>query len=338
MLTEFPQPPKIPEKRTLSEDVKMFKLSLKDYFTIVFVMFVITGVCFGVSYFVNYMNRTNIQFQEQLIRLTDSSMKREGIRANDADAKKMREEFDKEKSEILKAFEEQKKITGEVLDELGQVKSEMAQTRKLRVASDKIYKKETQDPKHWYFFKIITVKNAEGEEVPVAWAMFYPYQTPDKQWKYGTYELKVDTKIIESENDDGSFNRYAETNILGKDDKKLPVKMKDVKWEKFERSLKRFYYWNPRLALGTSVTGDGEASLGLNMSMSSYGRTKRDMDWRFFTIGGGLRDQNPFLMVEPFGWNIGTLFPLVENLFVGPMMSFDMGESISYGFQLSVPF
>jgi len=287
----------------------------------------------------NKTNESNRIFQEKLITITDNSMKRQGIAANNVEVKMLKKEFEAEKSEILKAFEEQKKKTGEVLDELGQVKAKMNQTRTLRVASDKIYKKETQDPKRWYFFKKITVKNKDGENVPVAWAMFYPYQDPDKQWKYGTYAMKTDVNIIESQNTDDTFNRYAEVKVFGKDNKELPVKLTDLKWEKIELTEKKWNFWNPRLGFSFLGNTDSDIGFGLNLSFMSYGKTNRDMTWRFLTPGVGILNEDEYYFsFEPFSYNLGEQLPLIENMFIGPTLTYSDKFDTSYGIQFSVPF
>jgi len=283
---------------------------------------------------------SNNAMTERIINISENAIKIQGRRSDNSAVKELKAQFKKENSQILQAYQEQKKKTKEVLSELGQVRAELNRTRQLYVASDKIYKKETTDPKHWYFFKKIMVKNKDSVETPYAWAMFYPYQTPDKQWKTGTYELSVDTKIIETENRDGSFNRYAEVDVIGKNGNSLPAKITNIEWERVALKEKRFYWWNPRLGLITTWSPD-YIGMGLDLSLMSYGKTTRDMDWRFMTFGASVSghdgQHDGRLLFEPVSYNIGNIVPIVENLFVGPFVSYGT-DGQSLGVKISIPF
>ena len=304
-------------------------------------MLVVLGVFFVTVFAgINWLTTRNMQvMRDTVVQISESAAKIEGKRASDAAVKALRKEFDDEKSQIMAAYEEQRKRTGETLDELGKVKAELVKSRSLNVNSDKIYRKENQDKKLWYFFKKITVRNADGDEVPVAWAMFHPYQDPDRQWDAGTYDMSSTTRVVETQNVDGSFNRYAEVDLTGHGGKKLPVKLKEIKWEKVELKEKRFFWWNPRVALAAQLSPDG-AAVGLDVSVASYGRTERDMDWRFLSVGlsSSADWQNPSLTLEPFSWNIGGPLPLVDNLFVGPYYGIGIDGGEQFGLKLAIPF
>jgi hypothetical protein len=177
--------------------------------------------------------------------------------------------------------------------------------------------------------------------------MFYPNRDKDKQWKVGTYPLEFKTTVIESENPDGTFNRYAETTVENNQMKEtkgqsFKVKMEELKWEKFEQNEKQFFAWNPRVGFGGTFTTE-DISPVLDFSFSSYGRTKRDMDWRFFTFGVGAHENADDDWVaqfsfEPFSWNLGNALPVIENLFVGPVVTVDTESDTGYGVKLSIPF
>jgi hypothetical protein len=80
----------------------------------------------------------------QVIRIDENAIKLAAIEASDKRAQELKEEFARERSTILAAFEEQRKQTKEALDELGLVKSKLEQTRKLLQASTKTYDKTRQ--------------------------------------------------------------------------------------------------------------------------------------------------------------------------------------------------
>jgi hypothetical protein len=177
--------------------------------------------------------------------------------------------------------------------------------------------------------------------VPVAWAMFYPYQIPDKQWKFGTFETKVDVKVVQSETKEGNNSRYVEVNLYGKDDKELIVKDVNVDWAVKRIKDKSFNWWNPRLGLGASGTNK---MIGprIDLSIFSYGKTNVDIDWRFLSFGIGTHSDNDesevFWSFEPFSWNLGKSLPLVENIFIGPLIVYGLDFDRSYGLGISVPF
>ena len=277
------------------------------------------------------------------------AIKLASITASDAAAEKLKKEFESEKSKILATYEKDRKKTKETLDELGKVTAELEQTRELlkRASDSKYVAKDEFKDKLSYEFKKIYSKDYEGVEFPTAWAMFYPNQTEDKFWKTGTYPLEYNIRVIETENPDGKFNRYAEVYVANnqmKETKGMEFKLKvtDIKWEKFEQKEKHFSWWNPRIAFG-GIVNSGGVSAGINMSTTSYGRTKRDMDWRFITFGlGAIKDDNGLwegvASFEPFSWNVGNALPLIENIFVGPVGTIDTNGITNVGVQISIPF
>jgi len=277
------------------------------------------------------------------------AMKLAAITASDATAKDLKKEFEIEKSKILSTYEKDKKSTKETLDELGKVKAELEQTRELlkRASDSKYVAKDESKDKLSYEFKKIYAKDYEGAEFPTAWAMFYPNQTEDKFWKTGTYPLEYNIRVIETENPDGKFNRYAEVFVMNNQmketkGKEFKLKVTDIKWEKFEQKEKSFSWWNPRIAFGGIINADG-VTTGINLSTTSYGRTKRDMDWRFLTFGlGVIKDDSGswrgVASFEPLSWNIGNALPIIENVFVGPVGTIDTNSITNVGVQISIPF
>jgi hypothetical protein len=71
----------------------------------------------------------------------------------------------------------------------------------------------------------------------------------------------------------------------------------------------------------------------------SYGKTNVDMDWQFLTVGLGSDGDDFYGFLEPVSWNIGKPLPLVDNLFVGPAVSYDFSDSsIGGGINFRIPF
>ena len=111
--------------------------------------------------------------------------------------------------------------------------------------------------------------------------------------------------------------------------------------------MKRFSF-NPRIALG-AMAGENGMIPALDMSFWSYGRTTADMTWRLAGIGLGVSappnsgsdsrgNYRPTGVIVPAQWNVGQALPLVENLFIGPVMTLDTQGGIGWGGQLSIPF
>lgn len=286
-------------------------------------------------------------------RIDENAIKLAAIEASKEAVKELIVRFEEEKSKILEAYEEQKKKTDEAITALGQVKAELKRTRDLvDRASDHIYKPEpTGDPEkdakralNEQYYKEVDIKDSKGEEVPIAWSIFYPNRPDEEKWKTGTFDLEFETRILESENPDGSSNFYAETLMTSKD-KKVNLPLKDVKYAKVPVKEKRFFWWNPRLGFGGNITNDA-ISAELNVSTTSYGRTTRDMDWRFLTFGIGASKFSDdgdekwkgIGSFEPLSWNMGNIIPVVENAFVGPTITYDTENNIGYGIKLSIPF
>lgn len=283
----------------------------------------------------------------EIIRIDENAVKLAALEASNAMAEKMRLQWEDEKSILLAMYESEKKKTGEILEELGRVKGELSQTVDLvNRKSDHTYTSKTK-PENTQDFKKIYSKDADGNPFPLAWSIYYPFQTEDKKWKTGTYPLEFTTNIVESENPDGTFNRYAELYVMNNQmketkDKIFKLKLIDIKWQKYEIKEKSFFWWNPRLGLAGLIT-NRDVSAQLNLSLSSYGKTTGDMDWRFFTFGaGGTKDSNNdwkgIFSFEPFSWNLGKPLPLVDNIFVGPAFTIDTKTEYGYGLQISVPF
>lgn len=324
-----------------------FNISLSDITKSLAIIAVVGILYFFGASLLSFFKAPAVVQQPEVIRIDENAIKLAALQASNAMAEKLKVEFKEERSKILAAWEKDKKDTKEKLDELGKVNAKLSQSvNLLKRESDKTYVGKAGKKKLTYDFKIIRAKDAKGEEFPVAWAMYYPNQTPEKRWKTGTYPLEFYTKVIETENPDGSFNRYAEVTLENNQmketkGKEFSVKLQDIKWAKYERTDKEWFLWNPRLGLSGIFTSDFFAP-ALDISFSSYGRTKVDMDWRFFILGLGVQDTEEsntdlIFSFSPVQWNFGTKVPLINNAFVGPVIGWS-DDGTSYGAVFSIPF
>lgn len=307
----------------------------------------ITIFVIAYHYFTNYIessNKANQVAQELIIQKYTAELK--NITANNDNVKMLLESFEKRESKILAIFEKNKATTGEVLDEIASIKAESKQTRKLiDNISQKSYDHPTKNDMDYEFVKIYS-KDAEKKEYPVAWAMYFPNRDTEKRWKTGTYPLEYHTDVIESENKDATFNRYAEMYVENNQMKEtkgqeFPLKVTDIKWTKIERKLKSFSWWNPRVSLSVN-SSTSEIFPALNLSLMSYGKTNVDMDFKFLSFGAGGSGSSDnftgYCLFEPLSWNLGQRLPLIKNLFVGPIVTINTDSKVQYGLSGSIPF
>ena len=310
--------------------------------------------------FIDGFNSSKAIPPEVLLQLDANKVMLQNIIANDSASKaliKQLQDSKGEQSEFLKYVIAENKKKDAKLEEVGVIISKLDRTvTKLReessiskeAAKTGDAEEDARRNKLSYEMKEIYSKDAKGNEVPIAWAMYFPNQDSDKKWKTGSYPLEYHTTVIESENKDGSFSRAAEAHIENNatkesKGKEYPINITDFKWEKFERKEKSFFWWNPRIGIGATATNNDLAPR-LDFSTSSYGKTTVDMDWRFFTFGIGAAQTAPddswktIGSFEPFSWNAGKFLPLVENLFISPVITYDSELDVSYGVSVSIPF
>lgn len=274
----------------------------------------------------------------QIIKIEDNAW-RVSFEASKAELADLRKKLEEQNSKLLQTLEER----NEKIDEIGIIKAKLEQTVKLQQASSHVYLKGKKTDHH--FIKIYK-KASDGSEFPIAWAMFHPNQDdPNKLWKTGTYPVELTANIIETEDKTGIYNRYVELNAENNQMKETkgnlyPIKLTSVKWAKNELKTKSFSFFNPRLGLSGVFTNDFFAP-ALDISLSSYGKSEADMDWRFFTFGLGLSnsddDSEIAFAFTPVQWNFAKVVPLINNAFVGPAIGWHDGDS-SLGLTFSIPF
>ena len=273
----------------------------------------------------------------QITQIDDNAW-RVAFEANKKHLEELEQALKDRDSKILKLTKER----NEKLDEIGVIKAKLDQTVKLHQESTHTYLKNNL---HDHYFVKIYKKASDGTEFPIAWAMFLPNQPDENKWKTGTYPVEFRADIIETENEDGTYNRYVELNAENNQMKetkgnKYPIKLTSVDWAKNPLKTKRFSLWNPRLGLGAVFTNDYFAP-SLDLSLSSYGKTDVDMDWRFLTFGAGAtnsEDGTDFAFsFTPVQWNFGKAVPLIRNAFIGPTVGWHDGTT-SFGVGISIPF
>jgi hypothetical protein len=276
----------------------------------------------------------------QIIKIEDNA-----LRIDFAASKEKVKELEKLLKESDSKILAEVKKRNEKIDEIVRIEAELKQTRDLlNRTSSHVYLTGKKTDHH---FKKIYATASDGTKFPIAWAMFHPNQDdPEKLWKTGTYPIKFETNIIETEDTSGRYNRYVELNITNNQMKetkgnRYPVKIDSIEWAKNPITEKHLFWWNPRLAFQGLFTNEVFAP-SLDISLASYGRTKRDMDWRFIVPSIGLANKGDsseaVLGFSPVQWNFGNIVPLVENAFLGPSFAWDTEGEMSYGAGFSIPF
>ncbi len=304
------------------------------------IIVIVVGFLYNKFEYILEMLKPPIPPAPQIVQITDNAWRVEF----EASKRRVEELTGKLKDSDSKILAEVRK-RGEKIDEIGRITAELKQTRDLlNRTSSHVYLKGKKTDHH---FKKIYAKASDGSKFPIAWAMFHPNQPdPEKLWKTGTYPIKFYTNIIETEQPSGKYNRYVELNIRNDRMKETkgnsyPVKITDIQWAKNPITEKHFYWWNPRLAFQAMFTSEVFAP-SLDISLASYGRTKRDMDWRFIVPSLGAANKGDSSEVvfgfSPVQWNFGNVVPLIENMFLGPTVSLDTGGELSYGISFAIPF
>lgn len=189
-------------------------------------------------------------------------------------------------------------------------------------------------------------EDAEGNKFPVGIVRVSPNVKEGPKYSYQEFPLEFNANIVSAEKGEEE-KRYAEVwveNNFVKSSRgqKYPINLKEVKWAMAPLKPKKFS-WNPRLSLGSSFTNTVWYP-NLGVSLFSYGRTDRDMDWKFLGLNIGGDSDNIYGGITLFDYNLGNVLPLVDNLFIGPTVTYNLKiedeikDEISYGLFFSVPF
>ena len=261
---------------------------------------------------------------------------------NDRRFKQLERQLKESNSLALKIAKEYAKKTDSQIKSIGQVVSEMKSSFNTQ-KPDKYIDKEKMSRS--YDDIEITRTMADGKQMPTGWVKYHPAFEGEDPYTVFNYPIEYYTTIIKSEKEDGTFaysvDAYAENNYVKKvRGQKFPIHIKDVRFEERKIKEKKFRF-NPRLALSGAINDKNMFPM-LNASFWSYGRTTRDMDWRFGILGVGVygNDGTTYgaFAVSPFEYNLGNHVPYIDNFFVGPTVNFNTAGDVGYGLQFSIPF
>lgn len=342
-------------------------ISIKTYFEIakglIFVFFVICLIFAGLKAYAWFNTIQANQNAAELARL-DEARKYQEYSANvvkahteivnslKADIERLRKEGDEARRKMLDDI----KKRDEKITNLGEVVASLeGKSKELRVSADKKYEGKSVEDPNAYELKFIEKRFTDGkgneQEVPVAWAMYYPNRPEDKRWKVAAEPLEYHTIVVQSEQKDGQVNTQLESwawNTRTKE--KIPMKIELAEFKQVKKNDKEFFWWAPRLSLNVDL-GVGTSSLpdessdfiaagGLSFSVMGYGRTTNDLTWRFLDFGISTNGDTTYGKFTPFTYNVGEVLPLVNNMFVGPFVGYSFSGENEWivGLGISIPF
>ena len=288
------------------------------------------GIYQAFSEWKNHFELKNELINEQMIKLADNIVNQRA-EINTKLLEQRMKELDKRIIDLVNSRDQQITDIGKSISSLSQSFHE----------SQSNYHNDEDESKDYdevaIFNKDIT--SEDDSPLPLGWAIYSPNIDSEEKWTVGNYKLNFEHQIVLAENDE-RLDVIMEAWITPEgyfpngEVKKFPLKIDEVNWIRKEPESK--WGFNPRLALGVSLGTEVYPNLGV--SFFSYGKTKRDMDWKFlkFSIGGN--NDNIFLQLNPVEYNIGNVIPLIENIFIGPYINLSDDSEYGFGLGLNVPF
>jgi len=299
----------------------------KNVFLVAIAIAVLGAAYVGAQEIMNHFALKNKLIQEQMVVLKESVVSNR-IQIDTAALEKKISDLDRSITALVKERDQQITDIGKTV--VSMKKSVDLVNRK----SEHVYKGKFEQ-----YYKEIMAKDAEGNEYPIAWVMFYPNNPEDKKWKSGTFASEIHQQIVLAENDergDVYVEAWKKVKKRGYKEREFPLKIESAEWVKREKTDKEWFF-NPRLSLGAAFSSEMFPQLGV--SFWSYGRTKTDMDWRILDVGIGVDSDNTYFTFSPAQYNIGHWLPLIDNTFIGPFIgvSSDSDESTLFGISLDIP-
>lgn len=150
--------------------------------------------------------------------------------------------------------------------------------------------------------------------------------------------LKIMAQVVQTITESGAVNNYA--NIFEVDDK--GNKIGKFELSSFEVIVEyptkaRFHLFNPKLDIGSVIGFNGVPLIGasIGFSIGSYGITRNDLSWRFLRLGAIFHSEGTGFDLEPFTWNAAGSIPIIQNLWIGPNINYDLNAR-RFGLGISV--
>jgi hypothetical protein len=310
-----------------------FKTSLFDIAKFIGMGLLIAFVFFNYGKFTNWMNKPNTDPELiAKIEMLEAGLAKASGPTNTDELKKLIADLKKDNSIALEAINKANKK----VDEITVVVTELKASSKIQSGDSH---KDPDMPTRDFADTVVSRPDSKGEDLPMARVFYHP-EIEDDPWTIQNFPLRLHTNVLQTEQEDGTYSNYIETYftndfVLSSKGKKYYFDS-DIQWAKREIKDKKFSF-NMRLGLTGNVSQESVFP-GLDLSFFSYGRTKRDLDWRFLSLGLGYGDDKLYGYIIPFQYNIGNFIPLIENMYIGPMFGVSTESETIYGGSLSVLF
>lgn len=178
-------------------------------------------------------------------------------------------------------------------------------------------------------------------EVPIGEVGFSA--SKEKPWSQVIYPRNY--KLITVLGVDENRRHYAYNQFSVEiNDKKYDLKISEATLKE-EYPESKFYWWNPQIFLGINSSYDFvksgfEFGPFVSLSTSSYGKYKQLPEWSLFNfgVGYGSINKNINMTFEPIMFNLGKISNLLNNTYIGPVISTNFSNSVYGGIGLSVSF
>lgn len=177
-----------------------------------------------------------------------------------------------------------------------------------------------------------------------------------KPWSYSIFERQfhLTTVVGKKESGQNVYYQSLKYKVPNKGDKEYNIKLTSSEFKQAALT-NRMFWFNPKLdtnfLIGGRVWSFGNGwggrtssilSMGLDLgvSLSSYGMTEVDSEFRLFRFGLGYNAERQALHLSfaPITLNVAKYLPLLTNLYLGPQVGIDsaggLTVNLGVGFQL----
>jgi len=150
--------------------------------------------------------------------------------------------------------------------------------------------------------------------------------------------LKFESNLVQTVNPEGEKNYYLE--VYDTTDGRTPVKLDSFTMTVTDKR-KEHLMFVPHLEVAGLLSVDNTFMIGKGLSVSvsaaGYGLTKNDLIWRFGAVSIDMNDSIG-LGFTPVEYNIGTLIPIVSNVWIGPHIGIRLDTKYQAGVTVGAVF
>lgn len=175
------------------------------------------------------------------------------------------------------------------------------------------------------------------QNVPVGEVGFSAWKA--NPWDKYIYPREYSSITVISRDENDRINVHNKLHITANGEKySIPIE----KAEFMQIYPKNRFRFSPRLYLGVGAglrfPPAGEVTPNLQLTLFSYGKTKLNPDMTFLGLGVGYETQSQLVsfVLSPINYNLGKHLPLVNNLYIGPVISLNKDMNIGALLGISV--